>query len=59
LGAPKLADRVIAHIKSVMSSPKAGCPGQRQTQLQLIQDKSNSKGEKREAINPEPGTLEP
>jgi hypothetical protein len=59
LGAPESADRVNAHIKSAMSRPKAGCPSQRQTQLQIIQNKSNSKGEKGEAINPEPGTLEP
>jgi hypothetical protein len=39
---------------TLMYRPKAGCPRQRQ-----IQNKSNSKGEKREAINPEPGTLNP
>jgi hypothetical protein len=49
LGAPKLADRVNAHIKSVMSRP-----------ISLTgHHKSNSKGEKREANNPEPVTIEP
>jgi len=40
-----------------MSRPKTGRPKERQIQLPVIQNKSNSKGEKREAINPEPGTL--